>query len=156
MDEPEQERHPKAAMLEELISIGDVLVILNPRTKGVLVPRYLQSDPELALEVGLNMATPIPDLEIGELGMQATLTFSGDIFRCWVPWDAVFAMQQSGGGAGVVWPDFAPPDSELSKAKGVVLRPVVVRADDPRAGAGDDAEAPKVGDQPPRLHLVDD
>ncbi|MGC4064486.1 MAG: hypothetical protein QM784_07555 [Polyangiaceae bacterium] len=59
------------------------------------------------LQVGLNMAVPIPDLDVAEPGITCTLSFSRRPFFCSIPWKSVFGLVGEGG-PGLVWPDDVP------------------------------------------------
>lgn len=48
------------------------------------------------LRYGLDMAKPIPDLEITDDGIRATLSFSACPIKTFVPWDAVAGIQGDG------------------------------------------------------------
>jgi hypothetical protein len=48
------------------------------------------------LRYGLDMAKPIPDLEITDEGIRATLSFSCEPCKTFVPWDAVAAIEGDG------------------------------------------------------------
>jgi hypothetical protein len=58
----------------------------------VLVPSRLRSQPQVVLQVGLDMPVPIPDLRVDDAGVFGTLSFKGVPFSCFVPWGAVFAL----------------------------------------------------------------
>jgi len=48
------------------------------------------------LRYGLDMPKPIPDLEITDEGIRATLSFSNTPIKTFVPWDAVAGIQGDG------------------------------------------------------------
>ncbi len=87
---------------------------LDPRKSGVALPDYLRQQPQVALDIGLNTAVPIPDLDVGENGIRCTLSFNRTPFPCVLPWSAIFAMVTRDGKAAV-WPEDVPPESPLSK-----------------------------------------
>ena len=62
---------PKKDVLNELLTKSGVYIHLDPRCQGVVVPPQFRKQPELVLQVGLNMAVPIRDLEIDDEGVQA-------------------------------------------------------------------------------------
>jgi hypothetical protein len=68
-----------------------VLLYLDPRLDNVLVPEAFSKQSLLVLQIGYNMAIPIPDLELQEKGVLATLTFNRRPFQCFVPWEALQA-----------------------------------------------------------------
>jgi stringent starvation protein B len=94
------------ALLERSNDRG-IYVHLDPRRPGVTVPAWFKKQPQLVLQIGLNMAIPIPDLRLDDDGMRCTLSFSGSPFYCVVPWDVVFAIVGDDA-RGMVWPDDVP------------------------------------------------
>ena len=79
-----------------------MFIHLDPRRSGVLVPARLRSQPQVVLQVGLDMPVPIPDLRIDHEGVFGTLSFKGVPFACFVPWGAVFALVGEDA-KGMVW-----------------------------------------------------
>ena len=90
-----------------LLVKGSVFVHLDPRVQGVIVPDWLRKQPQLVLQVGLDLPVPIPDLSIDEDGVYATLSFNRSAFSCRMPWEAVFALVGDDG-KGMVWPESFP------------------------------------------------
>jgi stringent starvation protein B len=128
---------PKKEVALALLERSKVLVHLDPRKEGVIVPASFRKQPQLVLEVGLNMPVPIPDLRLDEEGMSCTLSFSRQPFYCMVPWPSVFAMVGDDG-RGMVWPDDVPPEI-ASQAPG---RPAEQPAVRPRPAAAKRALEP--------------
>lgn len=100
---------PKKDVARALLLRGNVFVHLDPRRHGVTVPTWLQTQPQLVLQVGLDMPIPIPDLRVDDAGVYGTLSFQRAPFTCSVPWSAVFALVGDDN-KGVVWPDDLPPE----------------------------------------------
>lgn len=100
---------PKKDVALALVERSSVFLYLDPRRDGVVVPPWFRKQPELILQVGLNMAIPIPDLRFDDEGVSATLSFKGSQFFCVVPWPSVFAMRGEDG-RGMIWPDDLPPE----------------------------------------------
>jgi len=94
------------ALLERSNDRG-IYVHLDPRRAGVVVPPWLKKQPQLVLQIGLNMAIPIPDLRLDDEGMSCTLSFNRSPFFCVVPWSSVFAIVGDDA-KGMVWPDDVP------------------------------------------------
>jgi stringent starvation protein B len=92
-----------------LLQGPSVFVHLDPRKKGVVVPTNFRKQPQLVLQVGLNMAVQIPDLRVDDDGITCTLSFSRSPFWCALPWSAIYALV-SEDGPGMVWPDDVPPE----------------------------------------------
>jgi hypothetical protein len=76
---------------------------------AVVVPPWFKKQPQLVLQIGLNMPVPIPDLVLDDEGMRCTLSFNRSPFFCVVPWSSVFAMVGEDG-RGMVWPDDVPAE----------------------------------------------
>ncbi|MEO6572543.1 MAG: ClpXP protease specificity-enhancing factor SspB [Polyangiaceae bacterium] len=102
---------PKKEVALALLERSSVHIHLDPRAPGVLVPIGFKSQPQLVLQVGLNMPVPIPDLRLDEDGLSCTLSFNRAPFHCVVPWKSVYAMVGDDG-RGMVWPDDVPPEVE--------------------------------------------
>jgi stringent starvation protein B len=116
MDVPPRKLPPKKDVMIALLSESNVFVHLDPRKAGVIVPKWFTTQPELILQLGLNMPIPIPDLEVEDDGVSCTLSFSRSPFWCKLPWDAVFAIVSDKDRRGVVWPEDVPSESQLVRA----------------------------------------
>ena len=92
----------KKAVVETLLTKGNVFLHLDPRKEGVVVPDWLKDQLQLVLQIGHDLPIRIPDLEVGDDGVSATLSFNRSPFTCWVPWDSLFAMVGDNG-RGMVW-----------------------------------------------------
>jgi stringent starvation protein B len=123
---------PKKEVALALLERSKVHIHLDPRKDGVVVPAHFRKQPQLVLEIGLNMPIPIPDLRLDEEGMTCTLSFSRQPFYCAVPWPAVFAMLGDDG-RGMVWPDDVP--RELQPQVRMAEAPPKLRAAPPPAAA---------------------
>jgi stringent starvation protein B len=100
---------PKKEVALALLEGPSLFVHLDPRREGVLVPKWFVSQPQLVLQVGLNMAIPIHDLKVDDDGVSCTLSFSRTPFWCRLPWSAVYALVGEDG-RGMVWPQDVPPE----------------------------------------------
>ncbi|ADO73961.1 ClpXP protease specificity-enhancing factor SspB [Stigmatella aurantiaca] len=69
---------------------GLVMVHLDARRPGVLVPPHLRNEAHLRLNISYRFDPP--DLAVGEWGVRSTLSFSGSRFTVAVPWSALFAI----------------------------------------------------------------
>ncbi|HEX8791836.1 MAG TPA: ClpXP protease specificity-enhancing factor SspB [Polyangiaceae bacterium] len=96
------------ALLERSNDKG-IYVHLDPRQAAVVVPPWFKKQPQLVLQIGLNMAIPIPDLRLDDEGMSCTLSFNRSPFFCVVPWTSVFAIVGDDA-RGMVWPDDVPAE----------------------------------------------
>jgi stringent starvation protein B len=100
---------PKKEVALALLERSSVYVHLDPRLAPVVVPPWFKKQPQLVLQIGLNMPVPIPDLRLDDDGMSCTLSFNRSPFFCVVPWVSVFAMVGEDG-RGMVWPDDVPAE----------------------------------------------
>jgi stringent starvation protein B len=99
----------KKAVALDLLERTSVFVHLDPRRPGVIVPPGFMKQPQLVLQIGLNMAIAIPDLDVNEEGISCTLSFNKRPHFCSLPWSAVYALIGEQGG-GMVWPEDVPPE----------------------------------------------
>ncbi len=135
---------PKKDVARALLLRGSLFVHLDPRVEGVRVPAWLCDQPQLVLQVGLDMPIPIPDLRVDDEGVFGTLSFQRSPFTCQVPWEAVFAVVGDDG-RGMVWPESMPPEIAAEVEREVVRR-------GPAEGDAGDV-APRKGG-PPRLAVA--
>lgn len=103
-------------MLTLLEQAESVFVNFDPRRDGVVVPAHLKRQPRVVLQYGLNMRIPIPDLDIGEEGIGATLSFDRLPTWTFVPWSAVFAII-SQDQRGMLWEADLPREIEAEHKK---------------------------------------
>ena len=100
---------PKKEVMLALLERSSVFVHLDPRRDDVRVPPWFKKQAQLVLQVGLNMAVPIPDLSVDDDSVSCTLSFSRSPHFCYVPWSAVFALVGDDS-RGMVWPNDIPPE----------------------------------------------
>lgn len=157
----EQEELPeKRHVARELLVKGSVMVHLDPRRDGVAVPLWLRKQPQLVLQIGLDLPVPIPNLLVDDAGVEATLSFNRTPFFCRVPWDAVFALVGEDG-QGLVWPDSFPTEirHEVEREAGKRPAPGLRLVDDEMTevedtDAGPDEPAKSGGRERPRLRPI--
>ena len=92
-----------------LLEQASMYIHLDPRAESVRVPSSFKNQPQLVLQVGLNMAVAIPDLHVDEQGLSCTLSFNRTPFFCMIPWPAVFALVGENGQA-MVWAEDVPAE----------------------------------------------
>ncbi|MCY1080790.1 ClpXP protease specificity-enhancing factor SspB [Archangium lansingense] len=80
----------KKARLLAALDKGMVMIHLDARRPGVLVPPSLRNESHLRLNLSYRFDPP--DLTVGEWGVRCTLSFSGSRFKVAVPWSALFAI----------------------------------------------------------------
>jgi len=100
---------PKKDVALALLEQATVLVHLDPRGEAVSVPAWFKRQPQLVLQIGLDMPKPIPDLSVDDAGISCTLSFSNTPHYCHLPWASVYALIGASG-RGMVWPDDVPKE----------------------------------------------
>ena len=70
------ERPSKQQAFLALLREGWTSLHLDARRAGVVVPQPLRGEPHLVLQYGHDLPNPIPDLEVDDYGVRATLSFS--------------------------------------------------------------------------------
>jgi len=97
-----------------LLQGPSVFIHLDPRKPEVVVPSYFKKQPQLVLQVGLNMAIAIPDLKVDDEGVTCTLSFNRRPFWCRLPWTAIYALVGEALDGedmkGMLWPDDVPAE----------------------------------------------
>jgi stringent starvation protein B len=103
------ERPTKRQAFQALLREGWTSIHLDARRPGVVVPPNLKGEAHLVLQYGHDLPIPIPDLEVDEYGVRATLSFSRAAHRTVVPWDAVYVVACDDG-RGVLYAEDVPKD----------------------------------------------
>jgi stringent starvation protein B len=101
-------------VLSKLLEQWSVMVHLDPRPADVRVPSWFKKQPQLALQIGLNLPVPIRDLQIDDEGVSCTLSFNRSPHFCFIPWHAVFALVGEDS-RGMVWPDSVPAEITVAQ-----------------------------------------
>lgn len=118
---------PKYRMAEMLLQTGETVVVhLSPKVAEVDVPDWLMGKDQIVLEIGRDMAVPIPDLHVSEQGFSGTLVFRGYPRYVFVPWTAVFGIYLKSTGRGGAWGEDIPESVKaelLAKARVGVTPP---------------------------------
>ncbi len=111
LDQPSADmtQPPKKEVFDHLLSGPSVFVHLDPRRGGVVVPPWFKNKPTLVLQLGMNMAVPIPDLKSDLVGIGCTLSFNREPYFCRLPWSAIFALIGEDQ-RGMVWPEDVPAE----------------------------------------------
>lgn len=128
----EAEKPNKKEICEALLQGPWVFVHLDPRREGVMVPNWFKNQAQLVLQLGLNMAIPIPDLELGDEAITCTLSFSRQRHFCRLPWSSIYALLGDDG-RGMVWPEDVPP--EVAAQSRAQKQPARVEAVKPKVAA---------------------
>jgi hypothetical protein len=110
------ERPSKQQAFLALLREGWTSLHLDARRAGVVVPQQLRGEPHLVLQYGHDLPIPIPDLEVDDYGVRATLSFSRAAHRTVVPWSAVYVVACDDG-RGVLYSEDVPPDVTVIAAR---------------------------------------
>ncbi len=100
----------KRDVMLALLEQSSVYVHLDPRRAGVVVPPQFKRQPQLVLQVGLNLAVAIRDLDVGEEAVGCTLSFNRSPFYCVMPWTSIFGLVGADDQRGRIWPDDVPAE----------------------------------------------
>ena len=87
---------------------GMVMIHVDARRPGVLVPPSLRQEPHLRLNLSYRFDPP--DLTVGDWGVRSTLSFSGSRFTVAVPWSALFAISSQVTREFWMYPEDMPPE----------------------------------------------
>jgi len=98
----------KKARLLAALDKGLVMIHLDARRPGVLVPHSLRNESHLRLNLSYRFDPP--DLTVGEWGVRCTLSFSGSRFKVAVPWSALFAVTSHVTKESWAYPDDMPAE----------------------------------------------
>ena len=152
----------KKQVLLAFLERGVAMVHLDARRPGVKVP--LQHRNEAHLRLNLSYRYRIPDFEIGEEGVQATLSFGGQSFLCVLPWPAIFGITSEANGDGQVWPEDLPvevtnatespvPPPQMQAPPLQTRRPALAAVESEGPGAEPREQSSKPQDGGTRRHL---
>jgi stringent starvation protein B len=133
---------PKKEVALALLERSSVFLHLDPRRERVAVPPWFKKQPQLVLQIGLNMPVPIHDLHLDDEKVTCTLSFNRSPFYCVLPWDSIYAMVGEDGRA-MVWPDDIPPEvaAQAQARPAPAPAPALKLAEKPRdADKGDGKE----------------
>jgi stringent starvation protein B len=149
---------PKRDVMLALLQAADsVYVNFDPRRDGVVVPPQLKRQPRVVLQYGMNMAIPIPDLDVGEEGIGATLSFDRMPTWTFVPWSAVFAIV-SQDQRGMLWEADVPREVQVEQKKQPAPAPTAVPDKDgkpAKVGSGKSSSTGATKGKRPSLRAVE-
>jgi stringent starvation protein B len=110
------ERPSKQDAFLALLREGWTSLHLDARRPGVIVPAHLRGEAHLVLQYGHDLPISIPDLEVDDYGVRATLSFSRTPQLTVVPWSAVYVVACDDG-RGVLYPEDVPDDVSIVAAR---------------------------------------
>ena len=126
MSTPTRPLPPKKDVALALLQGPSLFIHLDPRKTEVVVPTYFKKQPQLVLQVGMNMAISIPDLKVDDEGVSCTLSFNRRPFWCRLPWTAIYALVGEDM-KGMIWPDEVPTEVAAQR-EGKPPQPAVMPA----------------------------
>lgn len=126
----------KKERLLQALDQGMVMIHLDARRPGVLVPANLRGEAHLRLNLSYRFDPP--DLSVGDWGVRSTLSFSGSRFTVAVPWSALFAITSHTTKEFWMYPDDMP--EELIQQS---VHPPPDARGQPAGKDGDGAAAPR-------------
>ena len=153
----------KKERLLSALEQGMVMIHLDARRPGVLVPPTLKHEAHLRLNLSYRFDPP--DLTVGDWGIRSTLSFSGSRFRVAVPWSALFAITSYSSKEFWMYPDDMPKElmqqAAMAKARRTPapnghqkqLPAVQDTSDSPRSGE-DPSDKPHRPRRHPHLRVV--
>ncbi len=94
-------------LLENLLGQGMVMVTIDARSDGAVVPRQFERDPQLRLNLSYRFGLPI---DVDEWGVRARLTFSGVPFDCELPWPSIYMIVSHVTGQPFLFPEHVPQE----------------------------------------------
>jgi hypothetical protein len=107
--QPPSKLPSKKEVMLALLERSEARVHLDARRPGVRLPQRLLGDGHVRLDYGYGLRPPIPDIEVTDEGISATLSFSQRPFATFVPWSAVYLIADFDGN-GAVWQEDIPAD----------------------------------------------
>jgi stringent starvation protein B len=116
------ERPPKPQAFLALLKEGWTSLHLDARSPGVIVPPAFRGEAHLVLQYGHDLPILIPDLEVDEYGVRATLSFSRAPHLTVIPWSAVYAVACVDG-RGVLYQEDVPADVSVVAAEAAEAPP---------------------------------
>lgn len=130
----------KRDLLLRLLDAGKVMVQLDARRSGVVVPEHVSSQCDLKLNLSHRFAGP---MEVGEEMVRAELSFGGRPFVCELPLSAIYAVVSHTTHEFFFFPSDAPTEALAALAE------LLGKAD---TDAASGSQAPR---RRPRLEALD-
>jgi hypothetical protein len=91
-------------LLEIFADKGTFVVVFDAQHKDVLIPEYLKEEKFCTLKFSHLFAPPgHSDLKLNDDGVQQTLSFNGEDFHCYVPYDSIIGIGRvDGSGIAII------------------------------------------------------
>lgn len=107
----------KLALFAQWVMKGTVCVLLDARCDNVKVPLAYKNQGDLRLNFSYQFH--IADFNFNQNAVFATLSFDSGEFFCFIPWDAVYAIQSSTLNDIYVWINSFPADYDFKNVLGI-------------------------------------
>lgn len=82
----------KKLFFEKSLEFGEIGVRFLAGFASVQVPAFIDRGTPVVFAYGLAQARPIPDLEITDQGISATLAFGSEFHKTFVPWNSILSI----------------------------------------------------------------
>ncbi len=102
-----QDNKDKQDFLNTMLAQGDAMICMDARQPDVQVPKAHKTNAMLNLVLSLNFRRPFEVLEDGVYG---SLSFGGRLYKCVIPFTAVWAIYEPDTQKGQVWEASIPED----------------------------------------------
>ena len=106
----------KPELANAILKTSSLFVYLYGKSLGALLPHHLRLQDQVVLQFGYDMAVPIPDLEVNDFEIIGTLSFGGVPYKCYIPWEAVYALVNEDS-KGMVWNENMPESVKEAMGK---------------------------------------
>lgn len=106
----------KYELFNEWLQHGTVCVLFDARLADVKVPLEFSTQGDLRLNFSYEFQ--IPDFNLNQVGVWATLSFDSGEHFCMVPWSSIYGMQCEKLNEGAVWFESFPKDYDQEEVLG--------------------------------------
>ncbi len=106
--DPDSPGAEKCRLFDELLEDGTVMITLDSRRSGVVVPPQFMG--QVQLNLNFDHLFGIADFAYDDEGVRASLSFGGVDQWCDVPWSAVFMMRSLESEEVMLFPSELPPE----------------------------------------------
>lgn len=100
----------KRRTLEDALSIGPAIIILDATMSGVDVPPHLKTERDLKFRLAWAGLVPPIDLALDQHGIRCVLSFNRTPYPVVVPWSAMWAVGSEVTHQGAAWPQGIDPE----------------------------------------------
>lgn len=112
----------KCRYIMEWLDRSMIAIGIDATTDGVVLPPSLDDQIQVVLNLSYRFKVPM-SMEANPVQMSADLSFGGSIFRCTIPFDAIFALKPGGDRSDEGWIDFDFVKAPVVAAAAAVVTP---------------------------------